>query len=69
MFEIRGKISFNPNHSFVKDFIEFNEIVGDRAVAKQTIPSPNQFFKYRIRNREIYPSIEEFAKDVIYGLS
>src|SRR5690625_397805 len=45
-YEVRntGKISFNPDHPFVKDFIEFNEIVGDRAIAKQTIPSPNQFF-------------------------
>lgn len=25
-----GKISFNPEHSFIKDFIEFNEIVGGR---------------------------------------
>src|SRR5690625_5205195 len=33
-----GKISFNPDHPHVKDFIEFNEIVNGRAVAKQTIP-------------------------------
>ena len=59
-----GKISFNPNHPFIKDFIEFNEIVGGRAVAKQTIPSPNQFFNVGIRNREIYPDIEEYAKDI-----
>ncbi|RLL44853.1 5-methyltetrahydropteroyltriglutamate--homocysteine S-methyltransferase [Oceanobacillus piezotolerans] len=60
-----GKISFNPEHPFVKDFVEFKEIVGDRAVAKQTIPSPNQLFEHTIRNREIYPDIEDFAKDVI----
>jgi 5-methyltetrahydropteroyltriglutamate--homocysteine methyltransferase len=59
-----GKISFNPDHPFIKDFIEFKEIVGDRAVPKQTIPSPNQLFAIGIRNPEIYPDIEEFAKDI-----
>ena len=59
-----GKISFNPNHPFIKDFIEFNEIVGGRAVAKQTIPSPNQFFNVGVRNRDVYPDIEEYAKDI-----
>ena len=60
-----GKISFNQDHPHIKDFIEFKEIVGDRAVAKQTIPSPNQLFNAGIRNLEIYPDIEEFTKDVI----
>ncbi|WP_085994074.1 5-methyltetrahydropteroyltriglutamate--homocysteine S-methyltransferase [Oceanobacillus senegalensis] len=60
-----GKISFNPDHPFLKDFIEFKEIVGDRAVPKQTIPSPNQLFKHSIRNRDIYPDIEEYANDII----
>ncbi len=60
-----GKISFNPDHPHIKDFIEFKEIVGDRAVAKQTIPSPNQLFNAGIRNLEIYPDIEEYTNDVI----
>lgn len=60
-----GKISFNLEHPHVKDFIEFNEIVAGRAVAKQTIPSPNQLFNIGIRNENIYPDIEEYAKDVI----
>ena len=59
-----GKISFNPNHPFIQDFIEFNEIVGGRAVAKQTIPSPNQFFNVGVRNRDVYPDIEEYAADI-----
>jgi 5-methyltetrahydropteroyltriglutamate--homocysteine methyltransferase len=59
-----GKISFNPDHPFIQDFIELKEIVGDRAVPKQTIPSPNQLFEIGIRNPEIYPDIEEFAKDI-----
>ena len=60
-----GKISFNPDHPHVKDFIEFNQIVAGRAVAKQTIPSPNQLFNVGIRDESIYPDIEEYAKDVI----
>ncbi|MEB5479144.1 5-methyltetrahydropteroyltriglutamate--homocysteine S-methyltransferase [Shouchella clausii] len=60
-----GKISFNHDHPHVKDFIEFNEIVGGRAVAKQTIPSPNQLFNIGIRDETIYPDIEEYAKDII----
>ena len=34
-------------------------------MAKQTIPSPNQLFPSEIRNKDIYPDIEEYAKDVI----
>lgn len=60
-----GKISFNANHPFVKDFIEFNEIIGGRAVAKQTIPSPNQLFNKGIRNEAIYADIEAYADDII----
>src|SRR5699024_6426660 len=62
---VTGKISFNPDHPHLKDFIEFKEIVGDRAVAKMTIPSPNQFFNAGIRNLEIYPDIEDYANDII----
>jgi methionine synthase II (cobalamin-independent) len=62
---VNGKISFNPDHPHVKDFIEFKEIVGDRAVAKQTIPSPNQLFNAGIRNLDIYPDIEDYANDII----
>ena len=66
-YEVRniGKISFNPDHPFIQDFIEFNEIVAGRAVAKQTIPSPNQLFHSGIRDENIYPNVEDFAKDVI----
>lgn len=60
-----GKLSFNPDHPHVKDFILFNEIVGGRAVAKQTIPSPNQLFTIGFRDETVYPDIEDYAKDVI----
>lgn len=60
-----GKISFNPDHPFLKDYSDFHEIVAGRAVAKQTIPSPNQLFNKGIRNVDIYPDIEEYAADII----
>ncbi|MGJ9459242.1 5-methyltetrahydropteroyltriglutamate--homocysteine S-methyltransferase [Oceanobacillus sp. CF4.6] len=60
-----GKISFNEDHPFIHDFMELKEMVGDRAVPKQTIPSPNQLFIAGIRNPEIYPDIEAYADDVI----
>ena len=60
-----GKISFNAEHPFIQDFIDFNKIVDGRAVAKQTIPSPNQLFHPNVINTEIYPDIEEYAKDII----
>ncbi|WP_337017855.1 5-methyltetrahydropteroyltriglutamate--homocysteine S-methyltransferase [Oceanobacillus massiliensis] len=60
-----GKISFDPDHFFIKDFKDFKEIVGDRAIPKQTIPSPNQLFEAGIRNPDIYPDIDEYANDII----
>lgn len=60
-----GKISFNEDHPFVKDFKEFKEIVGGRAVPKQTIPSPNQLFHAGIRNPEVYPNLDDYVEDVI----
>ncbi|MGE7880248.1 5-methyltetrahydropteroyltriglutamate--homocysteine S-methyltransferase [Peribacillus muralis] len=60
-----GKVSFNPDHPFLSDFIELNKIVDGRAVAKQTIPSPNQLFAAGVQNEEIYPDIEDYAYDII----
>ena len=60
-----GKVSFNPEHPFIRDFIELNKIVNGRAVAKQTIPSPNQLFAVGIHNEDIYPDIEDYANDII----
>jgi len=60
-----GKVSFPADHPHVQDFIAFNKMVGGRAIAKQTIPSPNQFFNVGIVDPEIYPDMEEYAKDII----
>ncbi|PLT34537.1 5-methyltetrahydropteroyltriglutamate--homocysteine S-methyltransferase [Bacillus sp. V5-8f] len=60
-----GKVAFNPDHPFIEHAKELVEIVGARAVAKVTIPSPNQFFNAGIINPTIYSDWEEFAKDII----
>ncbi|WP_112180264.1 5-methyltetrahydropteroyltriglutamate--homocysteine S-methyltransferase [Paraliobacillus zengyii] len=60
-----GKVAFNPNHPHIEEFKIFNEIVGGRAVAKLTIPSPNQLFNAGILNESIYPNIDDYAADVI----
>ncbi|WP_052255542.1 5-methyltetrahydropteroyltriglutamate--homocysteine S-methyltransferase [Salinicoccus sp. YB14-2] len=61
----KGKLSFNEDHPHVRDFKLFKKIVGDRAVAKQTIPSPNQLFNAGIRDLEYYSDVEDYADDVI----
>lgn len=60
-----GKISFNPDHPFINDFKVLNQIVDGRAVAKQTIPSPNQLFREDIINEEVYPDYETYARDIV----
>ncbi|MFC4559061.1 5-methyltetrahydropteroyltriglutamate--homocysteine S-methyltransferase [Virgibacillus kekensis] len=60
-----GKVSFNPNHPHIQDFVDLNKIVDGRAIAKQTIPSPNQLFNSGIHNSDVYPDIEDYANDII----
>lgn len=60
-----GKISFNKDHPHIEEFKLFKEIVNGRAVAKQTIPSPNQLFNGGIRDKSIYPDIKDYADDII----
>lgn len=66
-YDIRniGKIAWNPNHPFIQDFIELKKIVANRAIPKQTIPSPNQLFHLGIRNPDIYSNVEDYADDII----
>lgn len=59
-----GKISWNTSHPFLEHFRFLKEEVGDDAVAKFTIPSPNQFLHEGIRQEEHYATVEEFAKDI-----
>lgn len=60
-----GKISFNIDHPFLKEFEQFNRIVNGRAVAKQTIPGVASLLVPGIRNKAIYPDIEEYVADVV----
>lgn len=59
-----GKVSWNKEHPFLEHFKFLKEAVGKDAVAKFTIPSPNQFLHEGIRQKEHYPTIEEFAEDI-----
>lgn len=59
-----GKVAFNPNHPFFEHFTYLKEAVGDRAIPKATIPSPNQLLHQGIRDEAVYPTIEAFCEDV-----
>lgn len=59
-----GKISWNKHHPFLEHFTFLKEEVGDDAVAKFTIPSPNQLLHEGIRLDEHYETVEAFAKDI-----
>ncbi|MBF7023531.1 5-methyltetrahydropteroyltriglutamate--homocysteine S-methyltransferase [Staphylococcus kloosii] len=61
---ITDKVSFNPNHPHFEHFKFLYDKVGDRGIAKVSIPSPNQLFHPNILNEDIYPDIKDFAHDV-----
>ncbi len=58
------KISWNKNHEFLDHFKFLQNFVGEDAVSKFSIPSPNQFLHEGIRRNEHYPTIELFCKDL-----
>lgn len=61
---IIDKVQFNPNHPHFDHFKFLYDKVGDRGIAKVSIPSPNQLFHPNILNETIYPDIKDFAHDV-----
>lgn len=61
---ITGKVSYNPNHPHFEHFKFLYDKVGDRGIAKVSIPSPNQLFHPNILNEDLYPDIKDFAHDV-----
>ncbi|HCD6998660.1 TPA: 5-methyltetrahydropteroyltriglutamate--homocysteine S-methyltransferase, partial [Enterococcus faecium] len=67
------KLSFNPNHPFLKDFAFLKEVVetDDTFVAKATIPSPTMILRQEILSndgsskiKEIYPDLSDFYEDL-----
>lgn len=61
---IIDKVRFNSNHPHFEHFKFLYDKVGDRGIAKVSIPSPNQLFHPNILNEDIYPDIKDFAHDV-----
>ena len=67
-----GKISVK-NHPFVEHFKFVKALEDENTVAKQTIPSPGQFYAFFTgadlldKTLEIYGSEEAFASDVVKG--
>ncbi|WP_270354951.1 5-methyltetrahydropteroyltriglutamate--homocysteine S-methyltransferase [Ligilactobacillus salivarius] len=67
-----GKVKFNPNHPFLKNFSYLKEVADKRnLIAKATIPSPTMLYRQEIlandgssKLKEIYPNIEEFYADL-----
>ena len=49
------KLSFNPNHPFLKDFAFLKEVVetDDTFVAKATIPSPTMILRQEILSNDV----------------
>lgn len=44
LLRISGKIACNPDHPFIADFKALADMVGGRAVCRQTIPSPTDLY-------------------------
>lgn len=44
LLRITGPIGFNPTHLFFDDFMFLKELVGDRAICMQCLPSPADLF-------------------------
>ena len=67
---LTGKIKFQ-DHPFLKDFAFLKSEAGDSAVARQTIPSPAQFWVELMRagnqaeTASVYPNRDDLAQDVV----
>lgn len=62
--KITGPIDFTT-HPFIEDFIFLKEAVGDKHVAKQTIPSPAMLhYRGDIEYQPYLDDAEKFAKDL-----
>lgn len=67
---LSGKIT-GENHPFVKHFEFLRDVVGQRALPRQTIPAPAQFYFELVRDSEhventftVYPNKDELFADI-----
>lgn len=62
---LTGKIYFNENHPYLEAFTFLKNAVGDRAIPRQSIPAPAQFYAELVREtneekvNEFYPNRED----------
>ena len=67
-------IRFN-GHPFLEHFKFLRDLVGDRAIPRQTIPAPAQFYNEMLRGTNcdsldaVYPTREAFREDLIKAYS
>lgn len=63
--ELTGKVAYNPDHPFFKAF-EFVKDHADRALAKQTIPSPTMLFRDNRSDKwpQFYDSKKAYLDDI-----
>lgn len=69
--ELGGRIEYNPDHPFFKQFEYLQSIVPEGHIAKQTIPSPTMFFRDD-RSKKFhlfYANWEDFLKDLALAYS
>lgn len=60
-----GKLDFSNDHPHLAHYKFLRDAVGDTAVTKMTIPSPNMFMRPNIRNNDVYAeNIEQFVEDL-----
>lgn len=68
--QLSDKLRFD-GHPFLDDFLFVKEVVGDRAIPKQTIPAPAQLYNELIRQENIeateriYPDREDLKTDIV----
>src|SRR5699024_666763 len=71
---IVAPIRFN-GHPFLEHFKFLRDLVGDRAIPRQTIPAPAQFYNEMLRGTNcdsldaVYPTREAFREDLIKAYS
>ena len=67
---VTGKVRFN-GHPFLDHFRFLRDLVGDRAIPRQTIPAPAQFYSEMLRPgnleslKAVYPDMKDFCKDLV----